>query len=74
MTSALLTPSHVAILLVVVLLLFGAKRVPKTGRALGTGIREFTDAIAASRTENSTGSADQEDTPRHAALSGDPPL
>jgi sec-independent protein translocase protein TatA len=61
MTSALLTPSHVAILLVVVLLLFGAKRVPNTGRALGAGIREFRDAITGSHRENSTVSSDQED-------------
>jgi len=26
-------------------LLFGAKRVPETGRALGQGMREFKDAI-----------------------------
>jgi sec-independent protein translocase protein TatA len=46
MTSALLTPTHIAILLVILLLLFGAKRVPETGRALGQGMREFKDAIA----------------------------
>jgi sec-independent protein translocase protein TatA len=45
MTSALLTPTHIAILLVVLLLLFGAKRVPESGRALGQGMREFKDAI-----------------------------
>jgi len=45
MTSALLTPTHIAILLVILLLLFGAKRVPETGRALGQGMREFKDAI-----------------------------
>lgn len=45
MTSALLTPTHLAILLAVVLLLFGAKRLPETGRALGTSMREFKDAI-----------------------------
>ena len=45
MTSALITPTHIAILLVILLLLFGAKRVPETGRALGQGMREFKDAI-----------------------------
>lgn len=45
MVTNLLTPTHIAILLVVLLLLFGAKRIPETGRALGAGMREFKDAI-----------------------------
>jgi sec-independent protein translocase protein TatA len=42
---SLLTPTHLAILLLVLLLLFGAKRLPETGRALGRGVREFRDGI-----------------------------
>jgi sec-independent protein translocase protein TatA len=38
-------PLHLAILLVVVLLVFGAKRVPEIGRSLGEGMRGFRDAI-----------------------------
>jgi sec-independent protein translocase protein TatA len=38
-------PLHLAILLLVVLLLFGAKRVPEIGRSLGEGIRDFKDSI-----------------------------
>jgi sec-independent protein translocase protein TatA len=38
-------PTHIAILLGIVLLLFGAKRLPEMGRALGSGMREFKDAI-----------------------------
>ena len=45
MVTNLLTPTHIAIFLVVLLLLFGAKRLPETGRALGTSMREFKDAI-----------------------------
>jgi sec-independent protein translocase protein TatA len=41
----LLTPTHIAILLAVLLLIVGPKRLPQTGRALGSGIREFKDAI-----------------------------
>ena len=41
----LTNPSHLAILLVIVLLLFGAKRVPEIGRSLGTGMREFKDSV-----------------------------
>jgi sec-independent protein translocase protein TatA len=39
-------PSHIAILLVVVLLVFGAKRLPELGRSLGAGMREFKDSIS----------------------------
>jgi sec-independent protein translocase protein TatA len=38
-------PSHIIILLAIVLLLFGAKRLPEMGRALGSGMREFKDAV-----------------------------
>jgi sec-independent protein translocase protein TatA len=36
---------EVLIFLVVVLLLFGASRVPEIGRSLGKGMREFKDAV-----------------------------
>jgi sec-independent protein translocase protein TatA len=36
---------ELAILLVVALLLFGAKRLPEMGRSLGRGMREFKDAV-----------------------------
>lgn len=45
MTTGLLSPTHIAIVLVILLLLFGAKRLPETGRALGRGMREFKEAI-----------------------------
>ena len=35
MIAQLITPTHLAILLVVLLLLFGPRRLPQTGRALG---------------------------------------
>ena len=38
-------PTEIIILLVVVLLLFGAKRVPEIGRSVGKGMREFKDAV-----------------------------
>jgi len=37
---------EVLIFLVVVLLLFGASRVPEIGRSLGKGMREFKDAVS----------------------------
>jgi len=38
-------PMEVIVILLVVLLLFGAKRLPEIGKALGDGIREFKRAI-----------------------------
>jgi sec-independent protein translocase protein TatA len=41
-------PLHIAFLVVILLLLFGAKRLPEIGRSLGTGMREFKDSISGS--------------------------
>jgi sec-independent protein translocase protein TatA len=41
----LTSPTHLALLLLIALLLFGAKRVPEIGRSLGSGMREFKDSI-----------------------------
>lgn len=38
-------PLHIAILVIVLLLLFGAKRLPEIGRSLGTGLRGFKEAL-----------------------------
>ncbi len=38
-------PIHLAFLLVLVLLVFGAKRLPEMGRSLGEGMRGFKDSI-----------------------------
>jgi sec-independent protein translocase protein TatA len=39
-------PTELIILLVIVLLIFGPKRLPGLGKQLGTGMREFKDSIA----------------------------
>jgi sec-independent protein translocase protein TatA len=39
------SPWQIILLLVVALLLFGAKRLPEIGRSLGTGMREFKDSV-----------------------------
>ncbi|MBV9001658.1 MAG: twin-arginine translocase TatA/TatE family subunit [Solirubrobacterales bacterium] len=44
MIAQLLTPTHLAVLLIVLLLVLGPKRLPESGRALGRGIREFKEA------------------------------
>ena len=35
------SPTHLLLILVVILLLFGARRLPELGRSLGKGINEF---------------------------------
>ncbi len=41
MFTGLESPTHLLFILVVVLLLFGGKRIPELARGLGTGMREF---------------------------------
>jgi sec-independent protein translocase protein TatA len=41
----LTSPTHLALLLLIALLLFGAKRVPEIGRSLGSGMREFKESV-----------------------------
>jgi sec-independent protein translocase protein TatA len=38
-------PAEIIILLVIVLLIFGPKRLPDLGRSLGRGMREFKDSV-----------------------------
>ncbi len=39
-------PLEILVILLVVLLLFGGKKLPEFGRALGEGIREFKKALS----------------------------
>jgi TatA/E family protein of Tat protein translocase len=39
-------PLEIVGLLLLALLLFGAKRLPEIGRSLGTGMREFKDSVS----------------------------
>jgi sec-independent protein translocase protein TatA len=38
-------PIHIAFLVVILLLVFGAKRLPEMGRSLGSGMRGFKDSL-----------------------------
>ena len=42
----LTSPTHLALLLLIALCLFGAKRLPEIGRSLGSGMREFKDSVS----------------------------
>jgi sec-independent protein translocase protein TatA len=56
-------PFELVIVLVIVLVIFGPKKLPGLGRSLGTGMREFKDSI--------TGKGD-EDKPSIAAADDEP--
>ncbi|MDH3724413.1 MAG: twin-arginine translocase TatA/TatE family subunit [Thermoleophilia bacterium] len=43
-----ISPVQLLILLVIVLLIFGAKRLPEIGRGLGSSVREFREGISGS--------------------------
>ncbi len=47
-------PLHIAFLLIVLLLVFGARRLPEIGRSVGAGMREFKDSISGQSTPTLT--------------------
>ena len=46
-----LGPVEILLILVVILILFGAKRLPELARVFGQGINEFRDAVDSSKKE-----------------------
>ncbi|HEY5262451.1 MAG TPA: twin-arginine translocase TatA/TatE family subunit [Solirubrobacteraceae bacterium] len=56
-------PIHLMFLLVVLLLVFGAKRLPELGHSLGTGLRGFKEAIGGEGVSSSFSAAQTEHTP-----------
>jgi sec-independent protein translocase protein TatA len=46
MFAGLASPSHLIVVLMLVLLLFGAKRIPELAKGLGTGIKELREGIS----------------------------
>ncbi|CAN5571863.1 hypothetical protein BH24CHL9_BH24CHL9_15150 [soil metagenome] len=47
------------IILVIVLVLFGAKRLPDLGKSLGSGMREFKDAVTPGKEDDRDRSLEQ---------------
>jgi sec-independent protein translocase protein TatA len=45
-------PLHIAFLVVILLLVFGAKRLPEIGRSLGSGMREFKTSVTGEATHS----------------------
>ncbi len=58
-------PLHIAFLVVILLLVFGARRLPEIGRSLGAGMREFKDSVTgeASKSQSPTLSAGEQPAP-----------
>ena len=46
--TGLTSPTHIVLLLLIALLLFGARRLPEIGKSLGSGMREFKDSVTGS--------------------------
>jgi sec-independent protein translocase protein TatA len=79
MGASILSPVHLALVLVVVLLVFGARRHPELGKSLGASMREFKDSFDGAGSQSRWSQAPQlprESTPvageeaRHQASAG----
>lgn len=57
-------PLEIVVVLVIVLLIFGPKRLPDLGRSLGRGMREFKDSV--------TGKDDDDEPARLSQTESDP--
>jgi sec-independent protein translocase protein TatA len=60
-------PLHIAFLVVILLLVFGARRLPEIGRSLGSGMREFKDSITGEAKHATLTSGQQPQQPQQAA-------
>jgi sec-independent protein translocase protein TatA len=56
-------PIHIAFVLVLLLLVFGAKRLPEMGRSLGTGMRGFKESISGESSDQALTPAQHEPAP-----------
>jgi sec-independent protein translocase protein TatA len=61
-------PIHIAFLLIVLLLVFGAKRLPEMGHSLGTGLRGFKDAIGGESSHAPLSTTEQAQAPTPVAV------
>jgi sec-independent protein translocase protein TatA len=65
-------PLHIAFLVVILLLVFGAKRLPEIGRSLGSGMREFKDSISTESKPPALTQTTQQQTPQPQAAPAPP--
>jgi sec-independent protein translocase protein TatA len=66
-------PLHIVILVVVLLLVFGARRLPEIGRSLGSGMREFKDSISGESKPPTLPPAEQPQPPAATPAAAAPP-
>jgi sec-independent protein translocase protein TatA len=60
---------EIAIILVIVLLIFGPKRLPDLGRSLGSGMKSFKDSVTGKDDDAALTSGDKKADPVHAEKS-----
>jgi sec-independent protein translocase protein TatA len=65
-------PIHLLFLLVILLLVFGAKRLPELGHSLGTGLRGFKEAIGGEGLSSSLSAAQAEHIPAAEPIAANP--
>ena len=56
-------PTELIIVLVIVLVIFGPKRLPGLGRSLGSGMKEFRDSIAGKGSDKDFDDDDEDEKP-----------
>jgi sec-independent protein translocase protein TatA len=67
-------PLHIAFLVVILLLVFGAKKLPEIGRSLGEGMRGFKSGITGTDEEHKATLTPAEAQPPAAVTSPPPPV
>jgi sec-independent protein translocase protein TatA len=58
-------PTELIIVLVIVLVIFGPKRLPGLGRSLGSGMKEFRDSISGKGDKHDRDDDDEDDAEGH---------
>jgi sec-independent protein translocase protein TatA len=66
-------PIHIAFLLILLLLVFGAKRLPELGRSLGSGMRGFKESLSGESAEPPPAPRQLESAPLATSASGPTP-
>src|SRR3954469_19547938 len=52
-------PLEIAVVLIIVLIIFGPKRLPELGQSMGRGIREFKNSLSGDKDEKENDSPDE---------------
>ena len=64
-------PIHILFLLVLLLVVFGAKRLPEMGHSLGTGMRGFKDALTGEPGHNAAAQPELTQAAQNGAVAAD---